>query len=470
MQKSNLINLLLTLPKADRKAFRKFVQSPFHNQREDVQRLYFYIDKKIDSDWQALKKEKAFAVVFPNEGFEDKKIRYVMSFLLKTLEEYLIIKEAKNSEIGENILLTRAYRKLKQPKLFQQNLKKTTELLTQKTFRSQDYYEHLFELELETYHFNLGQQRNAPSNLQHLSQTYDLAFIIQKLRQSCLMLAHQSVYKSEYDTGLLPLILNYLTDHELLEKHPAIAAYFYFYQAGQPNQQEQNFQLFKNIVFEHFDLFPKEEQRNLYLLATNFCIKKYNQGEQKYLREVFSWYKNGLERTVLVENGLLSHFTFKNIAATALKLQEFAWTENFIENYQHFLTPKFRETYTHYSLSKLRYNQGNYQEAMQRLLQMEYNDLFLNLDAKVMLLKMYFELGELEALDALLASFKIYIERNKKLGYHQENYLNIIRLTRKLTEMNPFDKNAKIGLKAEIENTIILGERQWLLRQLERGV
>lgn len=51
---------------------------------------------------------------------------------------------------------------------------------------------------------------------------------------------------------------------------------------------------------------------------------------------------------------------------------------------------------------------------MQSLLQVAFKDVLNNLDARRMLLKSYFELGEYNALDSLLDSFSRYIHRQNE--------------------------------------------------------
>jgi len=83
-----------------------------------------------------------------------------------------------------------------------------------------------------------------------------------------------------------------------------------------------------------------------------------------------------------------------------------------------------------------------------------------------MLLRMYFETGETDALESLLDSFETYIRRQKDLGYHGENYLNLIRLTRKLLQTPPGEKDARKKLTAEIASSKALAEREWLLEKI----
>ena len=92
----------------------------------------------------------------------------------------------------------------------------------------------------------------------------------------------------------------------------------------------------------------------------------------------------------------------------------------------------------------------------------------MNLHAKTMLVKMYYELDEGNALDSLLGSMRTYLQRKKVLSYHKTNYKNIISLTKKMLRVNPFEREQKEKLKTEIEATSPLTERRWLLEQLEK--
>jgi len=96
----------------------------------------------------------------------------------------------------------------------------------------------------------------------------------------------------------------------------------------------------------------------------------------------------------------------------------------------------------------------------------EYDDVFFNLSAKMMLLKIYYEEKELTSLEALLDSFSRYLQRNSSLGYHKEVYQNILRLVRRLLKLLPGDQLGADDLKQSIENTQPLADRKWLLAQL----
>jgi len=73
MQKSNLIVYFRQLSKRDWREFKKFVRSPYHNQREDVIRLFDYLEpavRNLSRDF--LDREKVFNAIYPQEVFDEK--------------------------------------------------------------------------------------------------------------------------------------------------------------------------------------------------------------------------------------------------------------------------------------------------------------------------------------------------------------------------------------------------------------
>jgi hypothetical protein len=468
MENSQLIFILRTFDKKEIRDFRKWIQSPAHNQREDVSDLYEYLitgDRLLNES--LLEKEKVFKKIYPKTDFDDAKLRQTIFFLLKTVEEYLIYQEMKSDEVGERLALARVYRKRNLDKPFRRNIRLAAESQEHFPYRNTLYLNNDYRLQLEEFHFREKVQRTAEMHLQEVSDSLEVHFLAEKLRLSSVMRSHQRVFKVTYQTGLLDKALSHIEEKNLLHI-PAIAVYYYIYKASSNPEDETFFHLLKKEIRENGSLFPDSELRDILLHALNYCIGKINSGVDSYLKESLDLYKNGLETKVLIENGTLTMFTFLNIIRIALKLDQFEWTKNFIDHYQSYLDSKNRKHIVDYSMAKWHFEQGTYDKAMSLLIYADFDDILLHLSAKSMLLKIYYEKEEEDALDSLLESMRIYIHRKQVMGYHQSNYLNLIKLTKKLLHINTFDKNQTEKLKKEIEATTPLTEKEWLLSQLKQ--
>lgn len=466
MDKSTLFQLLLNLSATQRIRLGRFLESPYYNQREDVRRLYAYLSPIAGEGARGPSKEQAFEAVFPGRPYDGQQLRYLMSFLLKNAEQFLIAERLRADEAAGQALLLGAYRELRLDKGFQKASLRVRQRASEHLAGEMGHHT-AFAIERERYLFHAGQKRDAPSHLPQLNRVLDEAYWLSRLKQSSLLSAHQAVFRGEAeDPRLIQFLLNYLEGHPVLGENPLIGAYYYYLKTVEKPGEVEYYQLLKECILPAG--LPEEERKALFLLAINYGIRQFNTGGESYLPELFELYRTGISEGLLLSEERISRFAFKNITAIGLRLQQFDWVEQFIEQHQAYLPSRFRATYTHYSLSKLRYEQGRHAEAMQRLQQVEYEDIFLNIDAKITLMKIYYELGESEVLDNFLASLERFLNRQKGLGYHRKNYRNVIHFTRKLLEVNPFGREGRDKLRLAIEQAGPLTERSWLLAQLEK--
>lgn len=470
MTNSHLILVLRTLSKREVREFRKWLQSPMHNQREDVVQLFEYLmsGRHLEED-KFLHKERVFARIFPKAAYDDAQIRQTMHFLLKALEAYLIYQELQSDEVRSSMALASVYRKRKADRAFEKAIKSVEAQQEAVVYRNEQFLRNEYLLQLEKYSFYEDKKRTTEMNLQNVSDALDLTFIADKLRQACLMTAHQAVYKTNYKIGLLDEILIYVEKEHLLHL-PAIAIYFYGYKAitSPIGAGEDYFVKLRDAIRLNKHLFPNHELRDIYLMSINYCVAQINVGNANMRAELFDLYKNGIDSQILIENNTLSHFTFRNIVNLGTSLKQFDWIKRFIEEYQQFLSPKYRDTFVQFSKAKLHFTKREYDQAMQLLAQSDFDDILTNLYGKAMLIIMYYEQDEVDALDSLLESMRAYIRRKEVMGSYRTIYSNLITYTRKLVRINPYDRSELDNLRSEIKAASPLPEKDWFLQQIDK--
>lgn len=469
MEKSALIQVLRTFSKKEVRDLRKWLLSPAHNQRQDVVDLFEYLvsGNNLNSS-QALKKEYVFTQIIGQKKYDDALMRQVIHFLFKAVEAFLTYQEMLKDEVRAQTFLCRVYRQKQLPKLFNKAMEACRKIQQNQPYRNHQYFENEYLLQLENYTYLSGLSRTAPLNLQEVSDANDVAYLANKLQLSCIMLSHQTVYKSEYKMQLLDALLRQIeSQHHYLEI-PAIAIYYHSFKAITNPDETWHYKQLKEQIKKYGRLFPPHEMRVIMLLTINYCIGRINAGHTEFLRETFELYQEGLKNDIFLENGLLSRFTYNNIVIAGLNLKEFEWVEHFIHQYSPYLDEQHRQGQVHINLARLFYEKKDYKKAMEMLIHADFDDILLTLVGKTLLLKIYYELDEFNALDSLLGSMHTYLQRKKVMGYHQSNYKNILRFTRRLLRTAPYDNEQKSKLKAEIEQANPLTERKWLLEQLER--
>lgn len=464
MQDSRLTELLRTLSRTEQRELRKVAISPFFNQRQDVPDLLDLLLYCINEEKPLPDKMEAHRQLYgPDVEFDDHRVRMVMSFLLKIAEQYLVHQAFFVDEVKVKTKLAEVYRRRSLTKHFDRTMREAQALQADSPHRNAEFFTDDYHVQMEQYRFTATTSRTAAHNLQAITDNLDTAYFSQKLRQACLLLSHQAVYKTEYQFGMLEEVLAHVESQQLLDI-PAIAVYYFCYQALTQPEQPDYFHQLKKLLVEECEKFPPHEIADLYLLAINYCIRHYNLGNPAYLADEFELYQEGLKRSYFLNNGTLSRFTYRNVVTVGLKQKAFDWVENFVKDFQEKLEPKHRESMYSFNLARLAYERRQHGPALQLLQKSEYADLLLNLAAKALMLKIFFETGELDALDSHISAMQKFIRRKKIMGYHRENYMNLAVFTKKLMETH--EKLALTALRSEIESTKVVAEKEWLLEQV----
>jgi len=147
----------------------------------------------------------------------------------------------------------------------------------------------------------------------------------------------------------------------------------------------------------------------------------------------------------------------------ALIRKEYDWLEQFIFDYKNSLDEVHQESTFSFSLARLKYARKDYQTALSLLQKADFSEALPSLSARMLMLKIFYELEEIDLLEAHLQAMKTFIRRKKSLGYHRDNYLNTLRFVGKRIEIAPFEKEKLAKWHEEVKNTASVAEKEWLL-------
>lgn len=462
MEKSTLVRLIRSFSPVELRDVRKFLHSPFFNRRQDLIDLFEHL-----AGSSGTKKEDVRRRLSPPAApLDDQKLRLLMSYLHSLLEQYVALKEITADKLSVQLHLATGYRKRRLNETFERTQKSLEKEMEMQPLRNLTYHELRFQLQWETHQLNYVQNPTDVSRLHHLSGMADVIYLAQKLRLICLLAAHQTIYQSGTAPNPDEAVIIYAERPEFAAL-PAVAVWLHCYRMLRQPAEETHFQQFKLILLEQSECFSEEEIHGLYILAINYCVRRLNAGDDRFFREAFVLYKEGLGKGYLFEDGMLSRFTYHNVVATGLRLGELEWVRYFISEYKNRLEKPYRESAFSYNLARLEYESGHYDHVLELLQKANYRDPLLNLAAKTLLLKTYYELGEHDLLQSHLDAMRNYIHRKRVIGYHRTNFLNIIRFAEKIMRLNMLDKKAVEALRQTIEQEEVLPEKAFFLKVLE---
>jgi hypothetical protein len=232
--------------------------------------------------------------------------------------------------------------------------------------------------------------------------------------------------------------------------------------------EEAHFRALVADLEEFAAVLPREDLREFNQIAQNYCALKINQGRTEYYAVFFALIQSAMQQGILLENGQLSEGVFKNTVTIALRENAFEWAEAFIRDYAPFLPSNIRENARTFNLANLYSHQKQHQRVIELLRDVEYSDVVYTLGAKLILLRTYYESGELLAMDSLIDSFRIYLRRNQVMskGLKRE-YNNFLNFLKKLSSVSPSDRAALQKLRQKIQAAQPLTSKKWLLEKAE---
>lgn len=458
MQSSNLYQLIQSFSTAEQKSALRFLQSPYFNQRSDITRLFEQL-----SATPAPEKNQIWPAIYPGEAFDDTRFRLLMSYLNRLLERFLLVEQLEGQELSCKLDLAAAYRNRGLMGHFERHMRAFEREIAEKPLRNAYYHSLQRDYFQERHENTIKLDPTDLESLKLLAHHSDVAYLTQRLRLICLELAQKNVYRSSEPNPLHRVVIEMAELREWSDL-PAVATYRAACKMLQIPEENVYYQMFKEKLAAEEQGFSPQEMREFYTFSINHCIRQTNNGVGGFEHEVLELYQKALEAGYLFENAsTLSRFTYHNIVAAALRCGELDWAEQFIPAYNQYLEESYRDSSRSFNQARLDYARNRYDSVLLLLQKANYRDPLLNLAAKTLLLKTYFVLQEHDLLQSHLDAMRNYIHRKEVIGYHRNNYLNIIRFTERILQLEPSNKKALEELRSEIEKETVLTEKEWLV-------
>jgi len=465
MKKSKLLALLETFDGNELRQFKDFVASPYFNSNQDLVRFVEYLyDLSPDFPVEKLEKEKAWKALFPGGPFDGKQLSYLMNYLLKLAERFLAVQHYESHPFFEEYHVLRAFSSRKLDKHFGFLYKKTVERinLDGEEDAERSYFRYQLS-ELASDHAMIMRSKVFDQYFQQASDDLDEYYFLNKLKYSCEMLNREKIFSSNYELHFTDEVVRYLQQKP--DPTPLTSIYLQIYLTLSQADSEHSFDQLLELLREKGGGIKREELRQVYLYAINFCLRNIRKGEHRYISLALDLYLEGIKRRALFEGDYLSPHTYTNVIRVALMLNRYDWIEEFIQTYHEYLPPKNKKDAYHISLAELNYHRKNYGEVLDHLNQLSFSDIRYHLGSRVLLIKTYYESDAIEPMLSSLAAFSTYLRRNKNISQSlKKTHLNFCNLLHQTMRINPRNWEA---IRRQIQEMQPLTERSWLLKVWE---
>lgn len=408
---------------------------------------------------------------------EVQKLHDASSALTRLLEEFLAVEQLRSSPDLQTRQLCEQLTKPGREWYFPKKWKSTIEVAQSPS----DLLSHFQLEELGLRQAQTDKRRKGRSlhdeRLKSTMISLDHFYLVQKLQLSCETLNRQKIVNSEDEIDLLDVISSFLNSSDsTLANAPLVKLYH-----GVLNlltaENDEAFEQFMASLAEVEMSLGKETGIAMYAYAQNYCIRQINKGRGIFLERLFELYVSLLDNGFILESDqTLAHWNYKNITTVALRLQKYEWVHWFLETYRKKLQEEIREAVYSYNMAATQYEQKDYTAALRYLQQTTFTDVHYDLSARSMLLKIYYEIEDDEALGYSFQAFEVFLRRNKAISKeHLLIHKNLIRYLKKiqrLRERIPMLKQDEaesrvFTLRQELDVVSAVANKSWLQAKID---
>lgn len=478
MNNYKLIVGLGSLSAKECQEFSRYVRSPFFNRNPMLAKLLdILLPEGSQGANSTLSEQQVFYLLYAKKPFSRQRLREVFAALFTLLKGFLAYLEYRETPYQEEVFALTQFRKRQLNKAFGTQLHLLSQQLDQDQELSAHNYKIRSDVALEANGFYGQQQvRVFDHNLQQRADAFDVYYLIIKLRESCEMLNRKHVMNADYELHLLPELENWLAQGlPSTLQIPTVLIYIQIYLSLKQGEQEEHFEQLASLLETYQADLDQEEVRAMYKYAQNYCIRQINQGNSRYLNRLFELYKSQISNGRIFTDGMLAHTDYKNIATVGLRIHQYDWVQEFLDNYRDKISSTFRMNVYNYCMASLFLEQGAYAQTIRLLQQVNFTDIHYRVSAQYLLLKAYFETEDWDGLEYLIKAFINYLRRTKEISpQNRTNHKNFLQILKRLIRLREWEgkgsstnrKQSSKELLAQMDDLPQIPHDQWLREKI----
>ena len=341
MKNPIVLELLDSLNNKQQQQFGLFLHSSYFNVPKRLQDAYaFLLRSKYLNQPERLKSE-LFSALYPGESYEDSKIRLLYSDLLQQLKKFLFIEHQRNNTDQQELYLVKYLRRAKRLHLFERTASSLKEKLQNSKTWNPEAFDTLNEIDMEIMSHESFKNRFTLFNFQESSETLEISALIKRLRIYLEQLSQEAISTSR---STYPLLNEWI--HEARQKnwdrHPELQIYMQALQLFVEPDQTDHYKAFLLLLKTHEMHFDFERERELYLTALNYGIRKINKNITEFFGHTLELFRHGVRKGWLLDYGVMSSLTYKNIIVLCIRMDDLSLAIQLLEEYKNLVDPSER--------------------------------------------------------------------------------------------------------------------------------
>lgn len=463
MKNNSFLIALSKISKEDFKSFHKYSTS-LYNDKSAANKVLTYLKRfHPQFDSYHLDERYAYKKIFQGELFKEQKIGNAISDLRKRLVEFLYWQNFKKNSLEKEFLVLDILEEFQLTNLAKKQYNTIQSSLANSTQYDMWFWMNKLKLaHISYFNHNLDKISKQSDKMKTIMSELDAFHGIAKLQYSSELLGRKYILKDSL------FEVNFLNDL-MKEDWSKTSLLHETYQAVillNTDREDANYFLLRDKVTKGLTFFSKKDKHILITYLTNYAAFRIREGIVKFADEIFKLYKLGIKHQAFIIEGYFHDIHFGNIVDAGCRLNQYQWSEQFIEHWGYSLNDEFKEEIINFSRAFILHEKKEYNKALKILSQDFKKNLFYSVKAKWLELVCLFEIDENSnyILDRHSA-FKQYLRRNDLI--HESLKIGMLAFLKIfLLLLNPNKK--KEELIKQLQRSEYISYQSWLVKKIEK--
>ncbi|MBE2219595.1 MAG: hypothetical protein IAE90_15395 [Ignavibacteria bacterium] len=473
MRESKLTEMVKGISPAEFRSFGEFLNSPYHNKSRKIIQLYELINfNYTEFDANVITNEKIAKAIFSGEGDKDQNVRTLISSFTALLEDFLQLNELEKNKILGKTLLMKALRERNIFKTFEMISKEIADIQQKDFNKNSDYYYNDLKFkEIALNYHGEDLDLDLDKSYLEMSENTDNLFIVTKLKVlntviSRRILSGVNIHKSYW--AIDNIISHVEKNIEMFEKdHPIIYSEYKILMMVMEPEKNKHFHDLEKHVFLNIQKYNEEELEQVYYSLSNYCVNKIALGDDKFINELYKIHNNFEKSGFYEKNKNLQYTDFIGVIICGLNMKQIKWVEHFFEAYKGNIVHEVKRDTINLSSALIAFYHKKYKECVSFLNNVGYKYTYFYLKSKETLIKAYFELGEIDSMEAVIDAAKHYLKRHKQLlSIHYDRYMLFLNYVTKISRLDKKQKPELKMLMKQLDDNRTTISREWFIEKI----
>jgi hypothetical protein len=459
MKELNIVRLLITFSPEEFSEFRKFVSSPFFNEGRNLLPVINELKKYYPSfEGKSFTKENIFQNLYPGEKYNAALMDKIFSRAAILAEKFLLQLAFNKNEFMRNILHAKEYSERKLEKHYLKKIKDTEELLEDQSAYSVEFFENKKTLEIikSDYIMQKRDYYNSESTFL-LRGEYNLLDMVNKHIYS---LQDLQLFRYELNLDISESLVQRAAEYIDLDKIMKILI-----DMRHP---------YCNVVELKYHELDAMIKFNVFTAMISICVMGQRKGITEFDIESYNVHKIKVDENsyAINKNYYTSMPTYISSLTQFEKHKDTRYIDKLIERFGKNIDPEHKESVISYSYMNKYFIEGNFEKALEFSSKINYNHNLLRINARILQLKLYYELGWTEELISLLdAGQKYFTGLEIYSGEKLKMILNLIKNMKKLIKYKETKNFEKIkSMRSQIGENTAVNNKSWFLQKVSESL